>query len=208
MPGLITTPNATLEQNTTCVHLRINDKFMESVGKGQLDIATLAAVDIVDVDNFGCSWLLLWSNACNYDAIQNMTFQDYLRSIVRQTAASKAPNLYIMSPPGLDNYTRHLGREFGVRIFGLSDFTTPDFAGRDSPHADRIMCSKATLFAGTKSSFSSVTKMMRGYKNWVWLHQYYNISACLARRDLSGMSGTSAWRNGNALAQPSFSPGI
>jgi hypothetical protein len=184
-----------IEKNTTCVHMRINDKYMAKISTNKsFDIGFLPAIKVVDEDNFGCSYhIKVVDNSqaknkshvklCNFDALNFLTFQNYMRAIVQSTAASSAKNLYIMCPLSLERYTKHLEQEFGVRIFTLSDFTKPSFLGRDSPHADRIICSKSTIFAGTKSSFSSVTKMMRGYRNWRFLHQYYNISAVTRAMD-------------------------
>jgi len=64
----------------------------------------------------------------------------------------------------------------------LEDYIDETFQGQPT-HADKILCASSSIFAGTKSSFSNTVKMMRGFQRWVWLHQYYNMSAVSEEAD-------------------------
>ena len=99
-----------------------------------------------------------------------------MRTIFSVTAGTSAPDLYFMSPPGVSKFVKPLAAEYGVNAYFLEDFINDEFQGSPT-HADKIQCASSSIFAGTKSSFSNTVKMMRGFQRWVWLHQYYNMSA-------------------------------
>lgn len=70
-----------------------------------------------------------------------------------------------------------LASEYGVSAYTLDDFVDPKTFQGSPTHADKVQCASSSIFAGTKSSFSNSVKMMRGFKRWVWLHQYYDMAA-------------------------------
>ena len=92
--------------NSTCVHLRINDKYMRQVADG-LNISAMKAVEVLDEDNFGCCYHTLKEGKCTWEGhIQTISFMDYVRRIFSVTAESSAPNLYIMAPPGVSKFVK------------------------------------------------------------------------------------------------------
>lgn len=164
--------------NHTCAHLRINDKYMAQVRDG-LDISEMKVIEVIDADNFGCCYhTMKGKKPCAWDGhLRDLTFVDYVRTILLKNTKTLAQNAYFMAPPGVAKLVRPLASEFGVTVNFLEDFIDEQTFQGSFNHADKILCASSRIFAGTKSSFSSTVKMMRGYQQWVWLHQYYNMSA-------------------------------
>lgn len=162
--------------NATCVHLRINDKYMKKVTDG-LDISAMKATEVLDADNFGCCSHTEKEKKCSWNGtISDLLFSDYVKNIISKTMETSAPDLYIMAPPGVASLVRPLASDYGAQVYFLEDFIDDEFHGSPE-HSDRIQCASSSVFASTKSSFSNTVKMMRGFQRWVWLHQFYNMSA-------------------------------